>query len=231
MGIGNWELGAAHKGNFENTTYTAFVYLFHKDKESAMDKVEFDQEYYRKLYDSRVAKNYIAKTLPAKVRSTADAFSYFGIRLRNAIDVGCGFGLWRDELAKIDKNIRYLGTENSQYLCDRLGWRKMSIADCKVTRKYDLVICQGVLDYLDDAEAEYAIERLSELTRGILYLEVLTCRDWEQICRQDLTDNRCYMRSGEWYKNRISKFFLQCGRGAFLHRTAKAYYGELDVFS
>ena len=78
--------------------------------------------------------------------------------------------------------MRYHGLETSDYLCRELGWERGSIADYQAEKPFDLVVCQGVLQYLSDAECKAAIDNLATLCSQALYLEVLTRRDARENC-------------------------------------------------
>src|SRR5690606_14618386 len=100
--------------------------------------------------------------------------TYLNVPVRRILDLGCGVGHWRDAAAKLWPKASYLGVEYSSYLCHRFGWQQGSAADFVPSgrhREFDLVICQGVLQYLGDDEAASAIDNFGRLCRGALYLE------------------------------------------------------------
>ena len=80
----------------------------------------------------------------------------------------------------------------------------------------------------DDA-CERAIDNFARLSRGALYLEALTLRDWEENVDQEVTDGDVYLRTGAWYLERLQKKFRNCGGGVFLTETSPASMFELEI--
>ena len=102
------------------------------------------------------------------------------------------------------------------------------MVDYRTRHAFDLVICQGVLQYLDDRDARAAIANLASLSRGAVYLEALTTADWEDNCDRRTTDGGVHLRSGSWYRRQLSRYFRNCGGGLFLATTAQATLFELE---
>jgi chemotaxis methyl-accepting protein methylase len=122
----------------------------------------------------------------------------------------------------------YTGIEVSEYLCRELGWTQASIATYRPRGRFDLVICQGVLQYLDDAEARAALDNLGRICRGALYLEALTAEDWRDNCDRSATDGRVHLRSASFYRRHLRGAFRNCGGGLFLHRDSGAVLYALE---
>jgi trans-aconitate methyltransferase len=111
--------------------------------------------------------------------------------------------------------------EVSEYLCERYGWKRGSIADWRARKQYDLVICQGVLQYLTTAEARAAIENLGRVCRGALYLEALTREDWEQgVADQARSDGDTHLRSARWYRRALAPHGAHVGGGVWTSERA-----------
>lgn len=188
----------------------------------------FDKDYYHRFYrdpETSVATEAGTRRLGRFVSAYLD---HLCVDVEHVLDLGCGLGAWRDVIAKHYPDASYTGVEISDYLCRTHGWKKGSAADFRSRRRYDLVICQGVLQYLDDREARAAIENLDRLCGGVLFLEVLTREDWEHNCDQDVTDSECYLREATWYATRLGKYFTNCGGGVRLSRRVESYIYELD---
>jgi hypothetical protein len=101
--------------------------------------------------------------------------------------------------------------------------------DFKSRRKYDLVVCQGVLPYLGEAQVAAALKNLSKLCRGALYLEAVTKEDRKNgVIDIDKTDGRIYLRGAKWYRKRISRYFVGCGGGLFFPLDTHAALFELE---
>ena len=118
----------------------------------------------------------------------------------------------------------------SEHLCAELGWVHGSAATFRSGsgRRFDLVVCQDVLQYLDDAEAEQAIDSFTRHCRGALFFGVLTREDWEENCDRARTDGNGYLREGSWYRRRLAPAFTCAGGGVFVARRAGVVTFELD---
>jgi O-methyltransferase involved in polyketide biosynthesis len=92
-----------------------------------------------------------------------------------------------------------------------------------------LVICKGVLQYLDRAEAERALANLAELCRGCLYLEALTREDWNDACDRERTDGEVYLRPASFYRTHLRKQFRSAGAGVFVHERSPAVLYALET--
>lgn len=188
----------------------------------------FDKAYYDRFYrdpDTRVASRASTGRLAAFV---AHYLKHMALPVRRILDLGCGLGLWKAPMRKHFPGASYQGVEISDYLCSKHGWRKGSVVDYESSRPYDLVICQGVLQYLTSADARRAIRNLASLSRGAIYLEALTKADWRENCDQNATDGGVHLRSGSWYRRELSGYFRNCGGGLFLSHDACATLFELE---
>ena len=198
------------------------------DKAEILRRRVFDKAYYDRFYrdpDTSVATEDSTGRLGAFVCAYLD---HLGIEVRNVLDLGCGLGAWRDVIARHYPKARYTGVEISDYLCKTHGWEKGSAADYRSRRRFDLVICQGVLQYLPDREARAAMDNFARLSRGALFLEVLTREDWEENCDQSVTDSECYLREAQWYARRLGRNFTSCGGGVHLSDDFEHYVYALD---
>lgn len=188
----------------------------------------FDKAYYDRFYDdpeNRVTDRRTTARLGAFVCAYLE---HLDVRVARVLDAGCGIGLWQEVIEKHFPGARYTGIEVSDYLCRARGWTQGSVVDYKARSPFDLVICQGVLQYLNEAEARRAIANLARLSKGALFLEVLTSEDWEHNCDRSVTDNQCYLREAQWYSSRLSRHFTNCGGGVYLSKTFEHYIYALD---
>lgn len=191
----------------------------------------FDEGYYRKYYEdprTRVAdvtdRAALADFIFAYLR-------YLKIPIKRVLDIGCGTGLWLQELHRHHPSARYTGIEKSAYACRKYGWKQGCLTTYRSRTPFDLVLCCDVLQYLDDAEAEAAMSNLAALTRRALLFQVLTAGDWENNCDQTVTDGEVYLRGAAWYQQRLKPDFLACGGGLFLLRTGAPVLYELEVLA
>lgn len=184
-------------------------------------RFSFDEAYYRRFYfdpTTRVTDEAAVHRLGAFV---AALLRYLDVSVDRVLDVGCGLGLWRAVVEHEFPGAQYQGLEVSAYLCERYGWKQGSIADLRDRRRYDLVVCQGVMQYLTSSEAKRAVENLARVCRGALYLEALTREDWEQgVADQARTDGDTHLRSARWYRRALAPHFVHVGGGVWVSRAA-----------
>lgn len=187
-------------------------------------RIRFDRDYYERFYPDSEEPD--MERLVAFLSSYLD---HMGVPVRRVLDMGCGVGNWRPVIARAYPRASYTGVEYSGYLCEKFGWVRGSAVDYASARPFDLVICQGVLQYLDDLQARKAIDNLAGLCRGALYLEALTVKDWEENCDRRHTDGEVYLREGAWYRRELARHFVNCGGGVFLSKGSPAVMYELEV--
>lgn len=187
----------------------------------------FDEEYYRRHYEDPDTRVYDERVVARLGDFVCSYVRHLEIPVRRVLDLGCGFGFWKPVVQRHFPNAIYEGVEVSEYLCSRFGWTQGSITSFKGLPA-DLVICQGVLQYLDAKEAARAIKTLEHLCQGALYLEVLTKRDWEENVSQARTDGNVYLRESKWYRDRLRKTFRNGGGGVFFHRDSEAVLYDLE---
>ncbi len=188
----------------------------------------FDKAYYDRYYKNPRTRVVSRSAIDKLAAFVASYVRHLGLPVRRILDIGCGLGLWRRVLEESFPRAKYMGVEISDYLCQRRGWTKGSVVDFRSRHPFDLVICQGILQYLDDRAAGRAIQNLAELSRGALYLEALTVEDWEQNCDRRSTDGGVHLRNGSWYRRRLSRYFRNCGGGVFLALSAETTLFELE---
>jgi hypothetical protein len=109
--------------------------------------------------------------------------------------------------------VAYRSTELSRYACKTYGHERVDVTRWRAKEKFDLVICQGVLPYLDDAGATRAVANLAAMTRGVLYLEAITRSDLREVCDGARTDPAVHRRPGAWYRKVLARHFDQIGCG------------------
>ncbi len=189
---------------------------------------EFDEAYYRRYYEAPATRVETPAEATARGDFVCSYLTYLGQPVRRVLDIGCGLGQWRESLHRHFPEARYTGVEISRYLCQRCGWRRGSVVDFRARRGFDLVVCADVLQYLDDADAERAIDNLAHLADGALYFAALTRGDWEQNCDRARTDARGYLRTAGWYRKRLRPHFVNAGGGLFVHKKAPLVTFELE---
>jgi SAM-dependent methyltransferase len=195
-------------------------------KNQADDKERFDSQYYREWYGDTEIREQIASSAVRFVLSYVD---HMDARIDSALDLGCGLGLWRKALRRQARHVRYTGVEVSPYLCSKYGWEQGDVCSYRSRRRFDLVICQGVLQYVADGACDAAIENLAQLSRRFLYLEVLTAADAKEVCAPDGTDFDVHIRDAGWYAARLRKHFVNLGGGLYAKPVMRPHYYETWV--
>jgi SAM-dependent methyltransferase len=188
----------------------------------------FDQAYYERYYENPKTRVASAADSHKLARLLSSYLGYLQQPVRNVLDLGAGLGQMRPALEAEFPGATYLGVERSEYACAQYGLRKGSVVDFKSKGRFDLVICKGVLQYLNRAEAEQAIENLSALCRGCLYLEALTKEDWQDAADQSVTDGDVYLRPVSFYRKRLRQHFTNAGAGVFVHEDSPAVLYALE---
>jgi trans-aconitate methyltransferase len=154
--------------------------------------------------------------------------SWWGVRIRTVLDVGAGPGYWRDWFQTNRPTVRYRSIDVSEYACRRFGHEQHDIARWAPPTPCDLVICQGVLQYLADADAARAIGNLATATRSVLFLEVPTRADQRNVVDPVRTDLDIYWRDGDWYRRRLRRHFVEVGAGLHYARAGTVPFYELE---
>jgi hypothetical protein len=190
---------------------------------------EFDAAYYGRFYESTKTRVHGAPEVSHLAAGITSMLAWWGADLRNVLDVGAGTGLFRDWFRQHRPDVKYRSTEYSAYACAKYGHEQRDIASWRDKGRFDLVVCQGVLPYLDNASAARAIENLGAMTRGFLYLEAITARDLRDVCDQELTDVQVFPRSGSWYRTRLDAHFVCVGGGLYYAADGPLSFYELEM--
>jgi trans-aconitate methyltransferase len=186
----------------------------------------FDAAYYARFYGRRPVhtRRQIAH-LGDGVMSFA---AWWRIPIRSVLDVGAGKGYWRDWLAADHPAVTYHGIDASEYACRRFQHERADISVWQPGRKYDLVVCQSVLQYLDDKAATKAMGVLALAARGLLLFEAPTVADRDGVIDPMSTDLDVHWRTGSWYRKRLDVAFIEIGAGLWLSREHDAVFYELE---
>ena len=189
----------------------------------------FDAAYFRKYYEDPETRIYSAEQhapLPSYVFHFAD---WNGIDIYEAIDIGAGIGLWKHWIEAHRPDTKYTGVDVSQAMCQRFGYQNRDIGTWKSKKKYDLVICQGVLQYIADESIEAAICNLAGMSRGLLFLEALTKKDVRENADLEVSDTSVNLRSATFYRKLLNQYFITIGGGLYFRRDVDHSFWELDI--
>jgi methyltransferase family protein len=187
----------------------------------------FDEAYYRRHYAGR-ARVHSARDVARLAQGVTGLAAWLGVELGRVLDVGAGPGLWRDWFRRHRPAVRYRSTDVSPFACARYGHERRDLSRWRSRERHDLVICQGVLQYLDDAAAARAIDNLGAMCRGLLYLEAITAHDLAEVVDREATDLAVHARPGAWYRRRLDRWFVQVGAGLWAARRAGLALYELE---
>lgn len=187
----------------------------------------FDKAYYDRYYrDPRTRA-----ITPAAARRQAEFMAaylrHLEIPVRRILDVGCGVGTVLRALERQYPRATAQGVEISDYLCDRYGWTQGSVVDFTAATPFDLVVCNDVLAYLNDADCARALGNLATLCRGAAFLGILTRDDAGQF-DPGRTDPRQHLRPARWYRQRLGRHFMNVGGGLHLRRPPDVVVWAMD---
>jgi len=189
----------------------------------------FDADYYRRFYKTSSTRVHSATEVARLCTAVTSFLAWWGHPIDSVLDVGAGVGLWRDWFKKNKPDTVYRSTEFSKYACKEYGHEQRDITKWRAEQRFDLVVCQGVLPYVDDAGASKAIENLAAMTAGFLYLEAITKKDLREVCDDAKTDVAVHARPGSFYRTRLSKHFIEVGCGLWCKRDAGVLFYELEA--
>jgi hypothetical protein len=190
------------------------------------DPERFDAAYYRRFYGRSPVHD--ARRIALLAAGVTSLAAWWRIPIRSVLDVGAGKGYWRDWLSVEMPKVRYHGIDVSEHACRTYGHERADLATWRPSRRDDLVVCQSVIQYLDDPSCARAIETLGEACRGVLVLEVPTVADREEIIDPAGTDLDVHWRTGTWYRKRLAPHFVEIGGGMWLSRRNTAPLFELE---
>ncbi len=104
--------------------------------------------------------------------------------MRSVLDVGCGEGRWRAPLRRARPGLAYQGVDGSEYVVRRFGRRRNirlgtlgNVGRLGLRRRFDLVVCSDVLQYIPLAELRRGLVALRRLAGGVLWLDAYTAED------------------------------------------------------
>jgi len=183
---------------------------------------EFDEAYYNHYYHDEDTRVFARECTP---RFAKFAFSYLDlmqIPIKSACDLGCGLGYWRNYLRARPEKISYTGVDKSEYACSRFGWINSTVEEYRPGRRFDLVICQSVLQYLGDDAINSAAENIAEITRKAFLLEVPTEWDFENTL-SSRSDSNVHKRSKQFYLALFAPWFENYGGGLFIKKDFAFY--------
>jgi len=189
----------------------------------------FDEAYYQRFYFDKKTRVANPEHIERLGNFVCSYLKYLHLPVARVLDMGCGIGLWKDVLQRHFPASNYHGVECSEYLCNRFGWEQGSVVDYYRHQPFDLVICQGVLPYLNPGDLKRALHNLGQLSCGALYLEAVTQEDYERdIIDETLTDPRLFRHRASLYRQGLAHNFRNIGGGLWLSHQAPVPTFELE---
>jgi trans-aconitate methyltransferase len=186
----------------------------------------FDSDYYARFYGKDGAHD--AERIAYLATAVHNMCAWWGLNIGSVLDVGAGMGMWRDWYNSSYPHVQVRSIDVSEHACTTWNHERRNIAEWKPRGKYDLVVCHSVLQYLDNASFIQAVENLASATRHVMYLELPTKWDYENIVDSRGTDLLVYKRSATWYRQQLTPFFTQVGAGLWIRVNGLPMY-ELEA--
>ena len=186
----------------------------------------FDAAYYRRFYGRRPVHD--RRRIAQLATGVTSLAAWWRIPVRSVLDVGAGKGYWRDWLATEHPRVHYHGLDVSAHASQRYGHEHADISTWTPPRAYDLVICQSVLQYLDDDAVAHSVPVLGAACRGLLLVEAPTVADRTEVIDPQRTDLDIHWRTGDWYRGLLDRRFVEIGAGLWASRSLPIPFFELE---
>ena len=191
-------------------------------------KSPFDAAYYARFYGNPRTRVQGPVEVARLCRGIVETARWWSIPLASVVEIGAGTGLARDWFSRRKPDVRFVSTDVSAHACKAYGHRRLDIGKARVRGRFDLVICQGVLPYLDDGAADRALGHLGEMADGLLYLECQTDRDIACVVDHSVSDGALRGRAAAFYLDRLEAHFVMLGAGLWVARRARVPLYELE---
>ena len=190
---------------------------------------DFDGLFFERYYYTPATAVTSGEDVLLRARFVLGYLRHLQVEVRSVLDAGCGTGLWKRALRRLDPSIEYTGVDPSEYLCRKYGWVQGSVAELKSRHRFDLVVCQDVMQYLPARDVERGLAAMARVCRGALYFDVPTRDDIESgMLDLGRTDRHIHVRSADWYRRRLRRHFVNAGGGVFVSPRARAVLLALE---
>ena len=194
---------------------------------------QYDQRYFDKWYRNPRYRVKSHDELARQATFVLGAAEYvLGRPVRTVLDIGCGEGNWLATLKRRRPGIQYTGVDSSEYAVRRFGARRNirlgtidALDKLRLRKDYDLILCVGMLNYLQPAQFDQGLEHIYERASGFVYLEIFTSADSGVF--GDTKGTR--LRSPAWYKSRLRKArFVSCGMHCYVPDWLREHMSALE---
>jgi SAM-dependent methyltransferase len=191
--------------------------------------LRFDESYYRRFYVDPSTRVYDQKRHAELVAGVVSFIGWFGVELRTVLDVGAGLGWWGAWFRKHRRKVKVTSTELEPEICKKYGHQQADIRQLRLPTTFDLVVCQGVLPYLDKAGVAKAIDNLAAMSGRFLYLEAITREDFKGAIDAERTDLRVNLHPVAVYRRALKRHFREIGCGLYARRDADMPFFALEA--
>jgi Methyltransferase domain len=189
----------------------------------------FDEAYYHRFYESPKTRVYSSDEHAALAQFVLSFLRWNRVEVKTVLDIGAGVAPWKYWIEKHHPDVAYTGTEVSQAMCKKHELLHRDIARWRDRKKHDLVVCQGVLQYLPDPDVAPAVANIAAMAKGAVYIEVTTRSDLQTICDKTRTDVDIFVRNGSYYRGILSKHFVNVGAGIWWTKERPLPFYELEL--
>ena len=189
---------------------------------SSADPERFDASYYRKYYGSNPV--HTRRQIASLASGVYGFATWWRLGIHSVLDIGAGPGYWRDWFKEQHPRVRYQSVDVSAHACKKYGHDLHDITEWTPKKPADLVVCQGVLHYLDAKSAAKAIDNVIAATNKLLYLEAPTSEDRRDVLDLEVSDLHAQWRPAQWYRRRLEVAFVQAGAGLWIRK------GEVNLY-
>ena len=191
-----------------------------------MRNEEFDRAYFERYYGKQPI--HTVNEIAHLATAVHEMLAWWAAPVRSVLEVGAGRGDWSNWYRTLHPTVRVTSTDVSEHSCATFGHKRRDIAQWAPKRPFDLVICTDVLQYLDDRAATRALRNLTTATRTCLYFDALTSFDAKHTVERSKTDLNATLRTGDWYRQRLSRGFTQAGAGLWVRKGSTVVLHELE---
>jgi len=186
----------------------------------------FDAKYFERFYGKRPVRT--MSEVGHLAIAVHEMVTWWNGKIRSVLEVGAGPGDWSNWYRDVHPTVRVVSVDVSEHACKKYGHEQRDIATWRPRAAFDLVICMDVLQYLDDRAATAALRNLTAATRTVLYFDALPAHDARHTVERSATDLDAYLRPGSWYRERLSRGFVQVGGGLWVRKDAQLVLHELE---
>lgn len=188
----------------------------------------FDATYYRRYYLDPDTRVYDQERHTRLVAGVVNAVEWLNGPLQGVLDVGAGVGWWGEWLKANRPGVNVVSTELDPDVCARFGHLQADLTTLKLPVTFDLVVCQGVLPYLDEQQVKLGLENLAAMCGAFLYLEAVTKEDAKGSLDPTRTDMTMTLRPEAFYRRLLARHFEQVGFGLWMKKDADVVLYALE---